>query len=336
MIRSFSKIFNFLLILSIGLGLSGCITTRLPIAVDSPWQAIELGTESNPLDIDFVDSNHGFLVGTNRMILETSNGGETWQERILDLPTEENFRLISIDFNDGDEGWIAGQPGLLLHTLDGGKNWTRLSLGSKLPGEPYLVVASAKNSAELATTAGAVYTTSDGGSTWEGRVSDSAGGVRDLRRSPDGRYVSVSSLGNFFATLEKDQENWELHQRLSSKRVQSMGFQPSGQLWMLARGAEIRLNDNPQEIDSWKKAIIPITNGYNYLDMAWGPNNQIWAAGGSGTLIVSNDGGDSWSTDPVGSVQPTNFIRILFEQTAENSTKGFILGERGRLLRWVG
>ena len=128
---------NFVLLVCLALGLGGCVPTTLPAAVTSPWQEVQLDTEANPLDIAFVDSNHGFLVGTNRMILETSNGGETWQERILDLPEAENFRLISIDFNDGDEGWIAGQPGLLLHTLDGGTNWTRLSLGSKLPGEPF-------------------------------------------------------------------------------------------------------------------------------------------------------------------------------------------------------
>ena len=66
------------------------------------------------------------------MIRETNDGGRTWNERSLDLPDEENFRLISIDFN-GDEGWIAGQPGLLMHTDDGGQNWTRLFLDTKLP-----------------------------------------------------------------------------------------------------------------------------------------------------------------------------------------------------------
>ena len=66
--------------------------------------------------------------------------GAYWNERSLDLPDEENFRLISIDF-DGDEGWIAGQPGLLMHSDDGGQNWTRLFLDTKLPGEPYLITA---------------------------------------------------------------------------------------------------------------------------------------------------------------------------------------------------
>ena len=76
---------------------------------------------------------------------------------------------------------------------------------------------------------------------------------------------------------------------------------------------------------------MPITNGYGYLDLAWSPDGSLWAAGGNGTLLVSNDGGDSWLKDPVGSEQPSNFTR--FELV---DGKGFLLGERGILLRGVG
>ncbi len=327
--------FNLLLVFSIGVGLSGCVSTRLPIAANSPWQAANLETDANPLDISFTDEKHGFLVGTNRLILETNDGGISWEKRSLALPSEENFRLISIDF-EGDEGWIAGQPSLVMHTTDGGKNWNRLVLGSKLPGDPYLVTTLGPETVELATTAGAVYLTEDGGNNWEGKVSDASGGVRDLRRGEDGEYVSVSSLGNFFATLDPSNEVWQPHQRTSSKRVQSLGFQPNGELWMLSRGAEIRLNDEPGNVDSWSKPIIPITNGYNYLDMAWDPNGDIWAGGGNGTLLVSHDEGEKWELDPVGDEQASNFIKILFDTTKGSSVKGFVLGERGHLLRWVG
>ena len=325
-----SSAVNLLLVLVLGVSLSGCVTTHLPMATSSPWQAQNLDTDSNPLDVGFTDRSHGFLVGSNRMIQETNDNGATWNERSLDLPEEENFRLISIDFN-GDEGWIAGQPGLLMHTTDSGQNWTRLFLDTKLPGEPYLITALGKHSAELATNVGAVYATQDSGVTWEAKVSDAAGSVRDLRRREDGGYVSVSSLGNFYATWEPGDSVWQVHQRVSSQRLQSIGYQPDGQLWMLARGAQIRLNDEPGNLDSWSKAIIPITNGYGYMDMAWDADGAIWAGGGNGTLLVSRDGGDSWEMDPVGDRQPSNFTRMVFD-----GERAFVLGERGNLLRWVG
>ena len=328
MTRFVSSAINLLLVLVLGVSLSGCVTTHLPVASTSPWQALNLDTEANPLDVAFTDSRHGYLVGSNRMIRETNDGGATWNDRSLDLPEEENFRLISIDFN-GDEGWIAGQPGLLMHTSDGGQNWTRLFLDTKLPGEPYLITALDSHSAEMATNVGAVYETHDDGGSWEALVTDAAGAVRDLRRGDDGSYVSVSSLGNFYATWQPGDAVWQVHQRVSSQRLQSIGYQPDGNLWMVARGAQIRLNDEPGNLESWTKAIIPITNGYGYMDMAWDDDGAIWAGGGNGTLLVSRDGGDSWESDPVGDRQPSNFTRLIFD-----GDHAFVLGERGNLLRW--
>ncbi|MEB3240888.1 MAG: photosynthesis system II assembly factor Ycf48 [Synechococcus sp.] len=317
--------------LTLAFGLGGCVTTSLPMAPASPWNAIELDNNASALDVAFTDANHGFLVGSNRLVMETNDAGASWEQRELDLPADENFRLISIAFN-GDEGWIAGQPGLLLHSNDAGRNWNRLLLDTKLPGDPYLITALSNKSAELATNVGAIYRTSDAGKSWQAEVSDAAGAVRDLRRATDGRYVSVSSLGNFFSTWTPGDSAWQVHQRVSSQRLQSMGFQPEGPLWMVTRGAQMRFNPNAADPEDWSKPVIPITNGYGYLDMAWDPQGHIWAGGGNGTLLVSDDNGSSWQKDPVGSATPSNFNRLVFLPGG----KAFALGERGALLRWVG
>lgn len=36
----------------------------------SPWETIQFEDQSNALDIDFIDNNHGFLVGSNRLIMD--------------------------------------------------------------------------------------------------------------------------------------------------------------------------------------------------------------------------------------------------------------------------
>jgi len=325
------SVLSLLLCIGLTFGLGGCVTTRLPVATTSPWSSQKLGIESNPLDVAFTDNSHGFLVGSNRLVMETDDGGETWEEREIDLPADENFRLISIDFN-GDEGWIAGQPGLLLHSDDAGQSWSRLLLDTKLPGDPYLITALDSKKAELATNVGAIYQSSDAGKSWQAEVVDAAGSVRDLRRGDDGRYVSVSSLGNFFSTWDPGQSNWQVHQRVSSQRLQSMGFQPDGQMWMVTRGAQLRFNPEGGDYEEWSKPVIPITNGYGYLDMAWDPLGNIWAGGGNGTLLTSLDGGKEWEKDPVGTATPSNFTRFVFLE----GNKAFALGERGAILRWVG
>ena len=158
--KIFTSIPNLLLSIFLCFVLSSCSSTGVKMSDGSPWKTIHFEDQANALDVDFIDDKNGFLVGSNRLIMESNDGGETWEKRNLDLPSEENFRLLDIDFK-GEEGWLIGQPSLVMHTIDAGKNWTRLSLGNKLPGQPFLITTVDGGVAELATTAGAIYETSD-------------------------------------------------------------------------------------------------------------------------------------------------------------------------------
>ena len=71
----------------------------------------------------------------------------------------------------------------------------------------------------------------------------------------------------------------------------------------------LRFGFNEDDVDNenWGKAIIPITNGYGYMDMAWSDDGAIWAGGGNGTLLVSRDNGDSWETGSRSQSDPHEF-----------------------------
>ena len=64
----------------------------------SPWKTIQFEDQANALDVDFIDDKNGFLVGSNRLIMESNDGGETWEKRNLDLPSEENL-VYGFGFN---------------------------------------------------------------------------------------------------------------------------------------------------------------------------------------------------------------------------------------------
>ena len=70
---------NLLLSLAICFVLSSCSSTGVKMSESSPWQTIQFEDQSNALDIDFIDNDHGFLVGSNRLIMESNDGGETWE-----------------------------------------------------------------------------------------------------------------------------------------------------------------------------------------------------------------------------------------------------------------
>ena len=87
-------------------------------------------------------SSPGFLLGTRQTLLETKDGGKSWEPRRVAAAQDEgfNYRFNSVSFN-GNEGWIVGRPAILLHTTDCCTNWERVPLSAKLPGNPILVHA---------------------------------------------------------------------------------------------------------------------------------------------------------------------------------------------------
>ena len=318
---------QIVIILAVAFFCASC--SKVPSLSYSPWQLVSLPTESTLQDVGFTgDVNHGWAVGSQATILETKDGGKTWQEKRLELG-EQNYRFTSVSFA-GDEGWITGEPSMLLHTTDGGASWSRIPLSEKLPGAPETIVALGPQSAEMATTVGAIYQTKDSGKTWKAMVAEAVGVVRNLSRSEDGKYVAVSARGNFFSTWEPGQNAWVQHNRNSSKRLQNMGFGKDGRLWMLARGGQMQFS-SPDDVETWDKPLNPeVSTSWGLLDLAYRTPEEIWVAGGSGNLFCSFDGGKTWQKDRGIEDTPSNLYKIVFVTPEQ----GFIIGQKGVLLRY--
>jgi photosystem II stability/assembly factor-like uncharacterized protein len=303
--------------------------SKVPSVSQNPWEILSLPTDSNLSDVAFTgDKNHGWIVGSNTTLLESTDGGETWQPKDLDLG-EQKYRFTSVSFSE-QEGWIAGQPSLLLHTTDEGRSWSRITLSEKLPGNPNTVLALGPDSAEMTTDVGAIYQTADGGKTWKAMVEEAVGVVRNISRSADGKYVAVSSRGNFYSTWEPGQNAWTQHNRNNSRRVQNMGFTRDGRLWMLARGGQLQFSD-PENPEAWLDSEYPeFSTSWGLLDLAYRTPEEIWVSGGSGNLLCSFDGGKTWEKDREVENVPSNLYRIVFLSPEQ----GFIIGQNGALLKY--
>ncbi len=325
-VRFWQRIVIFLAVVLI---CTGCNRAFLPELSDHPWQLVKVPTNANLLDVAFTsDPQHGWLVGSSATLLESTDGGKTWQLKKFDL-AEEKVRFNSVSFS-GPEGWIVGEPSILLHTEDEGKTWSRIALPGQLPGVPLSIVALGPDAAEMTTDVGAIYQTTDQGQHWKAMVKGAVGIVRNLNRSADGKYVAVSAKGNFYSTWEPGQDTWIPHNRNSSRRVQNMGFSPDGRMWMLARGGQIQFT-SPDQPDQWEEAQNPeLSTSWGLLDIAYRTPDEIWVTGGSGNLLRSVDGGKTWQKDREVEDVPSNLYKILF-LTPE---KGFIIGQRGILLRY--
>ncbi len=323
-LKSWQKIFALLLVVFLCIGCS-----KVPSTSYNPWAVISLPTEAKILDIAFTgDPQHGFLVGSNATLLETHDGGDTWEPLTLALD-DERYRFDSVSFA-GQEGWIVGEPSLLLHTTDEGRSWSRIPLSEKLPGNPIYIHAVADNTAEMATDVGAIYKTTDGGKHWKAQVEAAVGVVRNLERSADGKYVAVSAKGSFYSTWEPGQNAWVPHNRNSSRRLENMGFLEDGQMWLLARGGQVQFSE-PNQPEEWQEAKNPeFSTSWGLLDLAYRTPAELWVGGGSGNLLLSTDGGQTWEKDRDVESVAANFYKVVFLQPDQ----GFVIGDRGVLLKY--
>lgn len=289
-------------------------------------------------------------MGSRQTLLETFDGGKTWEPRSLPAASDEgfNYRFNSISFN-GDEGWIVGKPAILLHTTDGGKSWERIPLSSKLPGVPVLITALAgKGAAEMTTDQGAIYVTDNGAYNWTAAVQETVdatlnrvissgisgasyyeGSFSNIARSDDGNYVAVSSRGNFFMTWAPGQAYWQPHNRPSTRRAQNMGFLPDGSLWLTLKGGDLYKGD-PSGDGKFDQIKIG-SRGFGILDINFADSNLGFACGGSGSLFKTLDGGKSWKRDRSTDDLAANLYEIKFV-----GGHGFVLGNDGVFLRYTG
>jgi len=81
------------------------------------WKIQDSKTLSKLYSLYFIDENCGWAAGDNGIIISTTDGGETWEEK------RNGKTLMAIDFADEKHGWAVGDNGTILKTSDGGKSW---------------------------------------------------------------------------------------------------------------------------------------------------------------------------------------------------------------------
>jgi len=102
------------------------ITMRYTIDGGSAWRSADFVVPiQNTIlvhDIDFIDSNNGWMVGgtsSTKNIWHSVDGGLTWSPQV----SGESNDLFAVDFVNANVGWAVGSGGLVVKTTDGGDTW---------------------------------------------------------------------------------------------------------------------------------------------------------------------------------------------------------------------
>jgi photosystem II stability/assembly factor-like uncharacterized protein len=123
----------------------------------------------------FLDQNHGWVAGSSGTLLETTDGGTTWNK--VSMSTKDNLRDVC--FVDDHIGWLVAERDVyklktndearayLLRTDDGGLTWRSIYLNSFDVNARLvrMMFADSANGWVFGET-GAIFATRDGGASW--------------------------------------------------------------------------------------------------------------------------------------------------------------------------
>ncbi|MFN5982662.1 MAG: T9SS type A sorting domain-containing protein [Fluviicola sp.] len=153
------------------------------------WTLITTGSTGFQ-EMHWWDVNNGIIIGTNSVVLKTTDGGLTWQNNPIPVPAF----LKDVDFESPNIGVVVGQntstfAGIIYKTIDGGITWTALT-GPFSQTYNSVDLISATNYI-LGATEGFLIETTTGGASFSTINTGSSNGVNDLlmTSSLDGIFV---------------------------------------------------------------------------------------------------------------------------------------------------
>jgi photosystem II stability/assembly factor-like uncharacterized protein len=243
----------------------------------------------------FIDPNHGWAL-TSSQLLETTDGGQTWAERLSD----ERKAFYSLTFVNPTTGWIvgsqkddAGYKALVMQTTDGGKTWRQQAVN--VAPQPNARVAPRLLSVSFcdpnigwATGSDLIVHTVNGGETWEirrsGNTDEDFLGIqcvnpaRAWAAGQDGLILQTKDGGKSWSQQESGTKTTLL-------RVRSFG--DSG--WIVGLdGTLLRTRDGGAK---WEQQRLDVAGALFDIHMN---GQQGWLVGSEGIILYSKDGGQTW------------------------------------------
>lgn len=225
----------------------------------------------------------GWSVGRSGIILHTEDAGTTWwpQESGVDIALNDVFMV------DDYAGCVAANGGEILYTTDGGDTWQQASTPTGVDlNKVYMTDASTGYSCG---DGGVMLKTTDGGASWS---SLSSGTGDDLSSvvfvsSTDGWAVGE---GGKIIRSENGGASWSDVSSPTSADLMDITFVGETHGWIsTATGNVLKTEDGA----TWAEVSTPVTTSLRSVCFA--PNGLTgYAAGLSGGLVKTHDGGDTW------------------------------------------
>jgi photosystem II stability/assembly factor-like uncharacterized protein len=284
--------------------------------------------------VQFLEKEVGWAVGDEGVILNTIDGGKTWDRK----PTGLRASLRSVCFLTPFVGWVVGREelpggmsaGVLLYTRDGGESWKQL-LPKALPGLNQVRFVDAATGFVLGDGCeqfpSGLFRTDDGGRTWEPVAGPRATSWL-AGEFQDGKTGVLTGAWSRLATFKQGEQHSGADVRMLAGRQVHAVQVVQRRLLAGAEGGLILTSGHAGA--SWGFADLKLpTEILPCLDFRalHAVGARVWAVGRPGSVVLhSADGGSHWQLLKTG--QPLPLHGVFFF----NDRAGWAVGDGGTIL----
>ena len=306
----------------LALTLAACLTGA---AQAQQWnKQAPLPTDRDLYGAAFTSPDHGFIIGLNRALFETFDGGDTWVQRNLDAYSTDPY--YDIHFFDDQRGWITGNNSDHLYTNDGGATW-----------EPMEGFAGSWSSIDFVSESvgffganGALAKTSNGGQTWEIRSGYPDCPViygMDFATEQIG-LVAGNDIGDHTLGVYRTTDGGQTWQRTLDVTSNDVVFTDQNTAFAVAVG-DLSIYKSIDGGQTWNHWAGPFPDD--------GPLNDIEYVGGS-TLAGCSHEGDVWISNNLGltwtkTLDAIGDLPYWWELNFSDQDNGWLTGNHGILYR---
>jgi photosystem II stability/assembly factor-like uncharacterized protein len=190
------------------------------------------------VDVFAIDREHVWAVGSQGLVLRTSNGGTNWEKtEVTGAGAGGNFLCISICKN---KIWISGEAGLIISSDDNGQSWTGFDLPDNV--KEYIIqgifainddIIYAVGNKAVPPNAGLVLRTLDGGGTWEEielNNNYNENGWIGVKATDTDHVVIYGGRGHYAVTANAGKQ-WVTGGPLSSRDINSLVMLDHSNYW---------------------------------------------------------------------------------------------------------
>jgi photosystem II stability/assembly factor-like uncharacterized protein len=264
----------------------------------------------------FFDARNGLAIGRDGWLLETANGGRTWERRMLTNSVSYSFGRLQ--FNSASTGWMSGELGVS-KTTDGGKTWwlpvTDLLFSNILDFN----FIDADQGWALAN-ADAVYRTIDGGSSWA-RVGSLPQHASAMQFIDSQTGVAVGYQGRIWRTADGG-ISWSQRPTGVAGDLMRVAFVDATTAWAVGgSGTVVKTTDGGL---TWSQVPVP-TDAWLH-DVRFVDSQRGWIVGQGGTVLSTDDGGRTWA------VQDSGTSRNLYGAFFLDAFTGWLVGDGSAVL----